>query len=178
MQFDEVLRTFSEFFQREEIRYAIAGGLAIHAWGRSRTTQDIDFAVDGSQQQRVITFAESIGYETLYVSNGYSNHEHPREAFGRVDLLYLYGTTADRIFAGAANRTIAGDFDGPVPRPEHLIAMKVQAIKNAPRRVSIDVPDIEYLLNLPGIDRDAVRNYFDAAGLLRIFDVLEKDAGR
>ncbi|HYC87952.1 MAG TPA: hypothetical protein VEO54_01975 [Thermoanaerobaculia bacterium] len=53
--------------------------------------------------------------------------------------------------------------------------MKVQAIKNAPRRVSIDVPDIEYLLGLPGVDRIAVRDYFERAGLLRIYDVLEKD---
>jgi hypothetical protein len=56
--------------------------------------------------------------------------------------------------------------------------MKVQAIKNAPRRVSIDVPDIEYLLTLPGVDRRLVRDYFERAGLLRIFDVIEKDAGR
>lgn len=178
MQFDEVLRTFSDFFERESIRYAVAGGLAIHAWGRSRTTQDIDFAVDGRWQRRVIAFAESIGYTTLHVSEGYSNHEHPQEIFGRVDLLYLYGHTADRVFGDAAHRMVAGTTEVPVPKPEHLIAMKVQAIKNAPRRVSIDVPDIEYLLTLPGIDRPTIRNYFEQAGLLRIFDVLEKDAGR
>lgn len=178
MQFDQVLRTFSEFFEREGIRYAVAGGLAIHAWGRSRTTQDIDFAVDGSAQQRIIQFAESIGYRTLHVSSGYSNHEHPDEAFGAVDLLYLYGDTADRVFADAHQRIVAGASHLPVPKPEHLIAMKVQAIKNAPRRVSIDVPDIEYLLTLPDIDRRVVRDYFERAGLLRIFDVIEKDAGR
>jgi hypothetical protein len=52
--------------------------------------------------------------------------------------------------------------------------MKVQAIQNAPRRVSIDVPDIEFLLKLPGIDKNAVRNYFERAGLLRIYDVIER----
>lgn len=178
MQFDQVLRTFSEFFEREQIRYAVAGGLAIHAWGRSRTTQDVDFAVDGIAQKRVIGFAESIGYTTLYLSDGYSNHEHPEQAFGQVDLMYLYGATADRVFENAAHRLVAGSIRAPVPKPEHLIAMKVQAIKNAPRRVSIDVPDIEYLLTLPGIDRRVVRDYFERAGLLRIFDVIEKDAGR
>lgn len=178
MQFDEVLRTFGEWFERERIRYAVAGGLAIHAWGRSRTTQDIDFAIEGTARDRVIRFCESRGYQTLHVSEGYSNHEHPDEAFGRVDLLYLYGTTADRVFDAAAHRAVAGTVQIPVPKPEHLIAMKVQAIKNAPRRVSIDVPDIEYLLTLPDIDRATVRDYFDRAGLLRIFDVIEKDAGR
>ena len=175
MQFDEVLRTFAGFFEREGIRYAVAGGLAIHAWGHSRTTQDIDFAIDGAAQQRVIAFSESIGYETLYASTGYSNHEHPDETFGRVDLLYVYGDTADRVFAAAGQRFIAGGVEAPVPKPEHLIAMKVQAIKNAPRRVSIDVPDIEFLLRLPGVDRAAVRDYFDRAGLLRIYDVISEE---
>ena len=46
------------------------------------------------------------------------------------------------------------------------------------RRVSIDVPDIEYLLTLPGVDRSVIQDYFERAGLLRIFDVIEKDAGR
>ncbi|HEX8252653.1 MAG TPA: hypothetical protein VF846_05870 [Thermoanaerobaculia bacterium] len=176
MKFDEVLRTFAGFFEREGIRYAVAGGVAVHAWGHSRTTQDIDFAVDGNEQQRIIAFAESIGYTTLYASNGYSNHEHPSETFGRVDLLYLYGTTAERLFAEAGSRLVAGDIAAPVTKPEHLIAMKVQAIKNAPRRVSIDVPDIEFLLRLPGVDRAAVRDYFDRAGLLRIYDVIEKES--
>lgn len=174
MKFDEVLRTFSEFFEREGIRYALAGGLAIHAWGHSRFTHDIDFAIDGVHRQRALAFTESIGYRTLHVSPGYSNHEHPDEDFGILDLIYLYDDTADRIFADAARRFVVGDVEAPVVKPEHLIAMKVQAIKNAPRRVSIDVPDIEFLLTLPGIDKAAVRNYFERAGLLRIFDVIEK----
>jgi hypothetical protein len=178
MQFDEVLRTFGEFFDREGIRYAVAGGLAIHAWGRSRTTHDIDFVIDGTARLGVIAFAESIGYLTLHASGGYSNHEHPQETFGRIDFLYVYGTTADRVFDASAPRLVAGSTKAPVPKPEHLIAMKVRAIKNAPRRISIDVPDIQYLLTLPGIDRHAVRDYFDEAGLLRIYDVIEKDAGR
>ena len=177
MRFDEVLRTFAAFFSREGIRYAVAGGLAIHAWGRSRTTRDIDFVVEGAAQDRIIAFAENLGYRTLYVSGGYSNHEHPNQDFGIVDFMYVYGDTAERVFAEATHRIVAGDAGAPVPKPEHLIAMKVQAIKNAPRRVPIDVPDIAYLLSLPGVDRAKVRDYFDRAGLLRIYDVLDKEAG-
>lgn len=174
MRFDEVLRTFAAFFARDHVRYAVAGGLAIHAWGRSRTTQDIDFVVDGAMQKRTIAFCESVGYRTLHASAGYSNHEHPDRDFGRVDFLYVYGETADRVFSEASQRLVAGSAEAPVPKPEHLIAMKVQAIKNAPKRVSIDIPDIEYLLSLPGTDRKTVRDYFERAGLLRIYDVLER----
>lgn len=43
MQFDEVLRTWKEFFEREGVRYALIGGLAMSAWGSSRSTDDVDF---------------------------------------------------------------------------------------------------------------------------------------
>jgi hypothetical protein len=178
MQFDEVLRSFAAFFDREGIRYAVAGGLAIHAWGRSRTTQDIDFAIDGTARRHVVAFAEAAGYKTLHASEGYSNHEHPDEHFGRIDFIYVYGDTADRLFGDSSVRLIAGDVKSPVPKPEHLAAMKIQAIKNAPKRISIDVPDIEYLLTLPDVDRRQIRDYFDRAGLLRIYDVLDKDTRR
>lgn len=174
MKFDAVLRRFSGFFEGEMIRYALAGGLAVHAWGHSRFTHDIDFAVDGAYRTRVLAFTESLGYRTLHASAGYSNHEHPDEDFGILDLLYVYDDTADRLFAEASRRFVAGEVHAPVVKPEHLIAMKVQAIKNAPRRVSIDVPDIEFLLTLPGVDRTTVRDYFERAGLLRIYDVIAK----
>ena len=53
----------------------------------------------------------------------------------------------------------------PVPKPEHLIAMKVQAIRDAPERGLQDMVDIAYLLQLDGVDREEVRGYFVRAGL-------------
>jgi len=177
MRFDEVLRTFAVAFDREGIRYAIAGGLAIHAWGRSRSTQDIDFVVDGAERLRVIAVAESLGYATLQANEGYSNHEHPLADFGRVDFIYVYGATADKLFEGSSSRPIAGDVSVPVPRAEHLVAMKVMAMKNNHMRVLIDAPDVSYLMSLPGIDLVEIRDYFARHGLLKIYDGLAKELG-
>lgn len=174
MQFDEVLRRFGEFFEKEEIRYALAGGNALVALGHQRPTHDIDFVVDGTRSRRAVQFAESLGYETAFVSEGFSNHYHPDEAFGHVDFLYIYGPTAEALFAAATRRPTFG-LELPVLAPEHLIAMKVRAMKQSPMRVLIDAPDIAYLLSLPGLDRPRVREYFDQHGLLKIFDELEKD---
>jgi hypothetical protein len=44
--------------------------------------------------------------------------------------------------------------------------MKVHAIKNTPQRALQDLADVSYLLDLPGLDRDEARGYFDNAGLL------------
>lgn len=176
MQFDAVLRRFSEFFEREGIRYALAGGLAVVAWGSTRGTNDADFVVERANGPRVRAFAESLGYETTFVSDGYSNHHHADKGFGDVDFMYVTGDTAERVFAAAARRTAAG-LPLPVTSPEHLIAMKVVAMKSKPMRVLIDAPDIAFLLDLPGIDKAAVKEQFSRHGLLRIFDELEREKG-
>ncbi|HEX7155453.1 MAG TPA: hypothetical protein VF618_28565 [Thermoanaerobaculia bacterium] len=178
MQFQQVVRTFRDFFEAQQIRYAVVGGLAIHAWGRSRTTQDIDFLVDGLQQPRVVAFVESLGYETLFVSEGFSNHLHASKDFGKVDVLYVYGRTADEMFAEAVQTLEVAGVQVPVPRAEHLVAMKVAAMKDAPRRVLIDAPDVEYLMSLPGLDEAQIRNYFERAGLLPLYDGIRRQQKR
>lgn len=174
MQFDEVLKTFTGFFEREGIPYALAGGNALLAWGHQRPTHDVDFVVDGIHRSRVLAYAESLGYETTFASEGFSNHYHREQAFGHVDFLYVYDQTAEVFFTDTPHRQTFG-LDLPVLRPEHLIAMKVHAMKQRPMRVLIDAPDIAYLMRLPGLDRKRVREYFVQHGLLKIYDELEKD---
>lgn len=174
MQFDEVLRTFAAFFERERIRYALIGGLAMQAWGQTRLTKDVDFVVDLAARDRVIAYAESIGYETLHVSDGYSNHLHQDEGFGRVDFMYVSGMAADMIFGAAVRKPIVGEQTLPVPSAEHLAMMKGLFMKNVPRREFADGDDVCVLLNVPGVDRAAVRDYFARHGLSRQYDGIEK----
>jgi len=174
VKFDEVLRRFVEFFEGAGIRYALAGGNALLAWGHQRVTHDVDLAVDGTRRNEVVAYAESLGYETAFSSEGYSNHYHSDRDLGHVDFLYLYGHTAEALFSGATRRNTFG-IDLPVLRPEHLIAMKVHAMKSRPMRVLIDAPDIAFLMALPGVDQERVREYFSQQGLLKIYDELEKE---
>jgi hypothetical protein len=61
----------------------------------------------------------------------------------------------------------------PVPRPEHLIAMKIVAMKNDPSRTYQDMADVRFLLSLPGVDREEVRAQFEKHGLLERYRELE-----
>ena len=167
---------FAGFFERESIRYAVIGGLALQAWGLSRFTRDVDLVVARSARDRVVEFAESLGFETLHVSEGYSNHIHPDQNRGRVDFMYVDEATAAKLFGSAVEKTIVGAQVAPVPVPEHLLAMKAIAMKNAPERVLTDAADVGFLLKLPGIDRIAVRDFFARHGLLELFDAIERNA--
>src|SRR5262245_22458927 len=67
---------------------------------------------------------------------------------GRVDIMYVRGTTADKLFTSAKELPGSGGRPILVPKPEHLIAMKVQAMKDAPERTWQDLVDIGFLFRL------------------------------
>jgi hypothetical protein len=147
-------------------RAAVVGGVALTAYGHPRVTLDLDIVTEAAAQDTLVAFMESQGFVTLHRSSGYSNHRHPDPHRGRVDFMYVRGTTADRLFAAAKELPGPGGRPALVPKPEHLIAMKVQAMKDAPERTWQDLVDIAYLFRLDGIDRDEVRGYFERAGLV------------
>jgi hypothetical protein len=174
VQFDRVLTTFADFFERERIRYALIGGLAVHAWGRVRPTVDVDFAVDADRSEAVVAFAGSLGFTTRYASDAFSNHEHSDPDWGSVDFMYLRGRTADAVFAAATRKELVKGHPMPVASPEHLAMMKAVAMKGFPHRALYEGEDVRTLLKVPGVDRQAVRDYFARHGLLELFDAIEK----
>jgi len=109
-----------------------------------------------------------------HVSAGYSNHLHAITALGGVDVVYVNGETSERLFAGCRTMPGPAGRSVPVPRPEHLAAMKIQAMKNDPRRTLGEMEDIRFILTLPGIDEAEVRGYFERAGLRHRYDELKR----
>ena len=79
--------------------------------------------------------------------------------------MYGRGHTADRLFGSTTELPGPGRNPIPVPKPEHLIAMKVQAMRDAPERGLQDLVDIAYLLQVDGVNREEARGYFVRAGL-------------
>jgi hypothetical protein len=173
MDFAHVLRMLRGFFSGCDQPFAVVGGLGLAAHGIGRTTFDIDIVVDVEVQEPLIGFLESQGYETLHRSSGYSNHLNSEALGGRVDVVYLRGETSRQIFEDAILCPGPGGLDMPVPRPEHLAAMKVFAMKNDPSRTLGELADIRQLLGLPGVDREEIRSYFIKYGLEGVFEQLE-----
>jgi hypothetical protein len=153
---------------------AVIGGLGLVGHGVTRATVDLDLVTEAAAQDHLVAFLESQGYETLHRSAGYSNHLHENPERGRVDFVYLDGGTADKLFAGSVPRLDLAGRKALVPRAEHLVAMKVQAMKNDPTRELQDLADIQSLMRLSGVDLEEVRGYFARAGLLDRYDALRR----
>jgi hypothetical protein len=167
-----VLENLICFFAEQKIDFALIGAFALQAYGYVRATQDIDFVVRCEEQERVVRFLESLGYETLHRSEGFSNHLHPLASLGRIDLVCVAGETACAIFSGSRQIPIFESLCVPVVRPEHLVALKIFAMKNDPARSFREMADIQQLLKITEIDIDEIKGYFEKYGQLEKFSEL------
>jgi hypothetical protein len=169
-----VIAEVTGFFERERLPLAVIGAFALHAYGLSRATSDLDFVTELAAQPKLVPFLESLGYETLHLSSGYSNHLHSDPAMGRIDFVYVGGETSRRLFASTRTMPVMEGISLAVPRAEHLAAMKIRAMKNDPERTFQELADILFLLRLPEIDEDEIRGYFEKQGLIEKYYEIRK----
>lgn len=174
MDFAKTLEQLCLFFKREQLPFALVGGLGLQAYGLSRATFDLDLVVATTAQPRLVPYLEGLGYETLYCSRGFSNHLHANNSLGRIDFVYVDEATSTQLFAGPLKMWALGNLSVPVPKAEHLAAMKVHAMKNDPTRTFKELADIQFLMKLPGFDEEELKRYFENAGLLERFHELKK----
>jgi len=174
VDFVGVLDRVDAFLTERGWCFAVAGGVALAVYGNPRLTLDLDVVTEAAAQDALVTWMEGAGYVTLYRSSGFSNHRHANVDRGRVDFIYVDEATAAKLFDGV--KTVPGPAGRPVPVPrkEHLIAMKVQAMKNDPTRTLQEMADIGYLLNLAGTDHAEAREYFVKAGSLQRWEELSR----
>lgn len=151
-------------------RWMLAGGLALVAWGSTRTTADTDLVADDGSRPTLLPRLREAGFEILQDTDGFTNLMHFDREIGRLDLIWVEGETSRRMFAAAVERPGPDAVPLLVPAPEHLVAMKVKAMKEQPTRVFRDSDDLSLLLSLPDLDENAVRATFDRAGLGELHD--------
>jgi hypothetical protein len=173
VDFEKTLEMLLSFFTRNGLDYALIGGFALNAYGRTRQTDDIDFLLRNRDAQKTIDFLESIGYQTLNRTEAFSNHEHPLAGFSRLDFLYVNGSTADTLFLEVREFPALTNLQVRVVKPEHLIALKLFSMTANPDRAALDREDLIHLLRQEGLDRGEIRKYFQKYATLDLLQELE-----
>lgn len=162
----------SGFFENRGVPYALCGGGAMASYGFPLPTLDLDFVTWAYVQPALVGFLEEKGFSTLYRSEGFSNHAHQR--FGRVDFVYVRGVTAEKVFARVTPRPGPGGQMVPAVAPEHLVAMKLAALRSDPSRGQEARVALAFLLRLPGLDLEEVQGYFRNFGFAELFHELQQ----
>ena len=123
--------------------------------------------------KKIIAFLESLGFETLNSSEGFSNHLHPVGTM-KIDLVYVSEETADTIFKSTQKKVIFENLELPVVSPEHLIALKLFAIHNDPDRKFKELGDIKEILRHTSVDHPTIRQYFQKYHLESYYEQSKK----
>ena len=131
--------------------------------GFTRATDDIDFLVEAEDLGKVNDTMMRLGYELTHESQEFSNYWHPVAALGCVDYLHAHRDYSRKMLSRAKKHKILGNFETPVLIPEDIIGLKVQSIANNPKRYTLDMADIEYLLrkNSGELDLNIIKEYFN-----------------
>jgi len=117
LDFVRVFDRLAERLDEHGHPYALAGALALHAYGQSRATFDLDLLTVSAAREAISALLRDLGYETLHASASYSNHQHADPDWGGVDLIYVDEQTAGLLFPAAASACGSAGARPPCPGP-------------------------------------------------------------
>lgn len=135
-----------EAFARCGERLLLIGGNAMIGYGSERLTQDCDCAVVAEDERLVAAVLQPLGYLFKERFSTFARYAHLGGRRPVVDVMLLNKPTFTKL--RAQSREV--DMDGvtlSVPKPLHLVALKLHALKQNPKRLGKDWEDIQYLLN-------------------------------
>ena len=172
MALKELIQNLTSWFDKENINYALIGGFALQAYGYVRSTRDIDFLILEKNQDLVISHLEQIGFKTLHLSSGYSNHLHPIDSL-RIDFVYVDELTGSKIFTETTSTILFDDTPLRVVSARHLIALKLFAAKNDPDRILREFADIKELVKNTHLSRQVLKDLLSTYGFEDWIDKVE-----
>ncbi|MBI4358539.1 MAG: nucleotidyl transferase AbiEii/AbiGii toxin family protein [Candidatus Omnitrophica bacterium] len=142
----------SDICQQTGLTVLLVGGHALGAYGHQRFTQDVDFLIDECDLQKLKAALREKRYPEILESRVVSRFGLPDEGDIVIDLMPVDSETFRKMRFQAKEEV----YDGRkflVPKLEHLIAMKIHALREQfdVRKVK-DLPDIVELIRRNKMD--------------------------
>jgi hypothetical protein len=125
----------------------LVGGHALTAYGVVRQTIDVDCLIAVDDKNALAQTLKGDGYREIGSTENAVRYASSATALPDVDVLLVDAATFEKLFTEGNNLRRA-EQDFRVPSLRHLIALKLHAIRNDPRREARDFADIAELLRL------------------------------
>ncbi|HWN93907.1 MAG TPA: nucleotidyl transferase AbiEii/AbiGii toxin family protein [Methylomirabilota bacterium] len=161
---------------RRGLRFIVIGGHAVIEHGFQRGTEDVDILVSKTNRAEWIQCVEGLGYRLWRDGGTFLQFESGDDAEWELDLMLVPEDAFARLFAASRPATLE-QAAVVVVSLEHLIALKVHALKNGHGlRVLKDLTDVAQLLRLNRVDPRAVwvRNIFGKHGTDELYEKVIK----
>ncbi len=132
--------------------FVVIGGHAVAAHGYGRQTLDLDLLVRDEDRRAWVEFLVSLGYRVFHEDAAFVQLAPPTAAHWPVDLLLVGEPTFAGVVAEARDVDLGAE-RAPIPSLEHLLALKLHALKAArPPRDLKDLTDVVQLAEANGLD--------------------------
>jgi predicted nucleotidyltransferase len=168
----EILETIKVKSAELGLQFLVIGGHAIIAYGYERQTGDLDLLVRRTDQKKWADLLISLGCNLVHEQDPFAQFS-PSSNFGwPVDLMFGNEQTFSGMLAEAKESTVTG-IAVKIPSLEHLIALKLHALKNTHGRRGLkDLVDVVSLLEANKIDvgSDKFKRLCERYGTDKIYD--------
>ena len=133
-------------------RVILIGGQALGARGYQRVTLDVDFMITEQDYGKLKPALEQKGYREAVRTDVAAKMRARSDDLIDIDFMFVDGSTFDGVQKESAEEGFE-EYKFWVPKPEHLIALKLHAIKQQPDlRELKDLNDIVELIRANPID--------------------------
>ena len=132
MKSQNIWHVIAREFKKDRIPCAVIGGFAVNLYRPARHTADIDFLVLEKDYPQIRERLIPYGYKQGPVTKIFARLEACGHQIMDLDFLFVDAPTLEKIIKQGKKISIAGHFF-IAPSLEHLIALKLHAIKNNPQ---------------------------------------------
>ncbi len=139
------LEILAEIAKRAPLRLLLVGGYALPFYGIFRQTLDVDCLIAESDREGLGSHLAEAGYSVRAQTENFIRFGHESVSLMHIDALVVGQDTFEEMFRQSQDYPV-GSHLFHVPTLVHLIALKLHAVKNNPRREARDLADIVELL--------------------------------
>jgi len=153
MSYQSVFHLLSDISKKTGVSLVLIGGFAVNYYKYTRQTVDVDFLIKEQDFQKILNLLEAASYKVDYRQEVFTrliSAESP--LLMDIDFMFIDEETFAKIIKDSQKTSIAG-CEFTVPSLEHLIALKLHAVKYNPKlRLAKDIPDIINLIRINKLD--------------------------
>lgn len=149
MNYQSVFHLLSDISKKTGISFVLIGGFAVNYYKYTRQTVDVDLLATKQDFQKILGLLETTGYKLDYSQEVFTRLiSNKSPLMMDIDFMFVDEATFNKIIKDSQKTVIAG-CEFRVPSLEHLIALKLHAVKYNPKlRFAKDIPDIINLIRI------------------------------
>ena len=162
--------------ENQQLRFLVIGGLAVNHYGYARETGDFDMLVNRDDRARWLELFAGLGYAIHHDGGNFIQFSSPPESAWPVDLMLVREASFEPMFQAGKEVNLYGALVRVIAL-EHLLALKLHALKNARvHRFLKDFLDVENLIRINQLDIQSpnLRDLFLKYGTLDLHEKMSR----